>query len=99
MDVRVGNRVLCTIVIDYVPVQMRERLEKLKKAVAGGDFVDDDVWLNVDILPGPGLTFDPETKTLRGLMRADELPGGAPVKSVSEAKKTRSLLAGRLPKN
>lgn len=76
LDVRVGPRVICTVVVDYVPTQMRERLAKLQ-AAAAGDLEDADVWAQVDILPGPGFTWDAERKALRGRARADEVPAVA----------------------
>ena len=80
LDVRVGKRVLCTVVIDYVPQGMRERLARLQAALAGG-LDDEDVWADVDIIPGPGLTWDPERKALRGKLRADEVPTPAVLSS------------------
>jgi hypothetical protein len=76
LDVRMGSRVICTVVVDYVPTQMRDRLAKLQ-AAAAGDLEDEDVWAEVDILPGPGFTWDAERKSLRGRARADEVPAGA----------------------
>lgn len=80
MDVRVGPRVICTVVVDYVPNTMRERLAKLAAAASSGDMSDEDVWAEVDILPGPGFTWDQERKALRGRMRADEAQPGIPAK-------------------
>lgn len=73
MDVRVGPRVLCTIVIDYVPLLMRERLAKLK-AASVGDLGAQDVWAHVEILPGPGMEWDANTRRLRGQVLADDVP-------------------------
>lgn len=75
LDVRMGPRVICTVVVDYVPTKMRERLAKLQAAAAGElEDADADVWADVDILPGPGFTWDAERKSLRGRARADEVP-------------------------
>lgn len=73
MDVKVGNKVICTIVVDYIPSKMRERLEKLKGA-AKGEIDAADVWAQVTVLPGPGLKLDESSGTLQGKMRADEIP-------------------------
>lgn len=73
IDVRVGSRVVSTIVVDYVPNVMRKRLERLKAANAG-DIEAQDVWAEVDVIPGPGFVWDPHTKALRGKLRADEIP-------------------------
>lgn len=54
MDVRVGSKVICTVVVDYIPAQMRGRLAKLKGA-ASGDMSKEDVWAQVELIPGPGM--------------------------------------------
>lgn len=77
LDVRVGPRVICTVVVDYVPTAMRERLAKLR-AAASGELEGADVWAEVDVLPGPGFTWDQERRALRGRMRADEVPEAEP---------------------
>lgn len=73
IDVRVGLRVVCTIVVDYLPNTMRQRLERLKAANAG-DMDAQDVWAEVDVIAGPGFTWDSEARALRGKLRADEIP-------------------------
>lgn len=70
MDVRVGQRVLCTIVIDYVPVAMRERLAMLK-AASDGDVGAQEIWTHVDVLPGPDLEWDAAAKRLKGIVRLE----------------------------
>lgn len=72
MDVKVGNRVICTIVVDYIPSQMRDQLEKLKGAVKG-EIDGADIWVQVKILPGPGLRLDASSGTYHGEIRADEV--------------------------
>ena len=74
MDVRVGKRVICTIVVDYIPISMRERLAKLKDAALSGDMDSEDIWADVDVLPGPGLVYDKDSGMFKGRMRADEVP-------------------------
>lgn len=101
LDVRVGARVICTIVVDYVPNSMRERLAKLKAAAIGGELGEGDVWADVDILPGPGFTWDSERKSLRGKLRADEVPGSpasSSAKLPSAASELRRL-AHKAPRN
>lgn len=84
LAVRVGSRVLCTIVVDYVPASMRQRLARLK-AASEGDLDAQDVWAEVDVLPGPGLEWDPGTKSLRGRLRADEVPTTPPAAPADDA--------------
>lgn len=84
IDVRVGKRVVATVVVDFVPASMRERLHQLKGAAAG-DIAAANVWAQVEILPGPGLHFDEKTGTFKTLVRADEVTevtGGQVVSAV-----------------
>ena len=78
MDVRVGKRVICTIVVDYVPNTMRERLARLKEAALVGDMDSEDVWADVDVIPGPGMVYDKAIGGFKGRMRADEVPQASP---------------------
>jgi len=78
MDVRVGKRLICTIVVDYVPNTMRERLALLKEAALQGDMDSDDVWADVDVIPGPGMVYDKRSGMFKGRMRADEVPHAVP---------------------
>jgi hypothetical protein len=73
MDVRVGAKVICTVVVDYIPAQMRERLAKLKGAV-NGDLSKEDVWAQVELIPGPGMKLDASSGTFKSDIRADEIP-------------------------
>ena len=98
IDVRVGGRVITTIVVDFIPDQMRERLAKLKAAGAG-DIDAADVWAQVDLLPGPGMVLDKKTGTFSGSMRADEVPAQMPshqTQSVSDAKSALKQIADQL---
>ncbi len=75
MDLRIGQRVIATVVIDYVPNSMRKRLERLKAAAAGtADLDGEDVWAQVELIPGAGLTWDDARGVLTGRLRADEIP-------------------------
>lgn len=74
MDVRIGRRVICTIVIDYVPASMRERLASLRAAAEDDNFDAANVWADVEMLPGPGFTYDPIKKAFVAKLRADEVP-------------------------
>ena len=78
MDVRVGKRIICTIAVDYIPNTMRERLAKLKEAALTGDLDSEDVWADVDVIPGPGMVYDKAAGMFKGRMRADEVPQAAP---------------------
>lgn len=72
LDVRLGSRVLCTVVIDYVPNRMRERLDRIEKALTNG--TDPDAFALVDIIPGEGFTWDEKAGLLRSRIPASEVP-------------------------
>ena len=39
-----------------------------------GDMDSEDVWADVDVLPGPGMVYDKQSGMFKGRMRADEVP-------------------------
>ena len=96
MDVRVGDRVVCPIAVDYVPAQMRERLAALRGATAG-EISSADVWAEVEIFPGPGFEHDAQNGTFKGRMRADEIPSGEDLSKTKTVEEARAKL--RLQRN
>ena len=73
MAIRVGNTVLCTIIVDYVPNSLRHRLNKIEQAINTGE-KDDEAWAEVEIIPGNGFTWDDNSKTLKSKIKASEIP-------------------------
>lgn len=90
MDVRIGNRIICTVAVDYIPATMRERLAKLKLAALSGDMTSEDVWANVDVFPGPGMSYDASSGAFKGRLKADEVPA-LPDSVAAERAKLRSM--------
>lgn len=82
LDVRLGARVLCTIVVDYVPLQVHKRLKAIRDALASGQRGDEDLWARVDIIPGEGFAWDAERKVLTAQVPARAVP---PSPEMSEA--------------
>lgn len=72
MAVRIGSRVLCTIVIDYVPAKMRGTLDKIEKALEGK--AGSEAFADVEIIPGEGFLWDAKENVLRGRIEAREVP-------------------------
>lgn len=72
MAVRIGSRVLCTIVIDYVPAKMRGTLDKIEKALEGK--AGSEAFTDVEIIPGEGFLWDATENVLRGRIEAREVP-------------------------
>lgn len=73
MSIRLGARVLCTIVIDYVPSTLRGKINRLENALATGED-DPEAFAEVEIIPGPGFDWDPASRTLRGQVQARDIP-------------------------
>ena len=73
MSIRLGKRVLCTIVIDYVPGTLRGKINRLESALTTGED-DPEAFAEVEIIPGEGFQWDNTTRTLRGQVAAREIP-------------------------
>lgn len=73
LDVRVGERVLCTIVLDYVPAQLRSQVGKIDQALRMGE-TDAEVFAECEVLPGPGFVWSPESGSMRAAIPAREIP-------------------------
>jgi hypothetical protein len=73
LDVRVGGRVLCTIVVDYVPAILREKLDRIKTALKDGK-PDPQAFAEVDIIPGAGFTWNEQEGMLKASIPASEIP-------------------------
>lgn len=73
MDVRLGDRVLCTIVLDYVPSTLRASLNSIDQSLKTGEFVP-EVFAQCRILGGEGFAWDPQSKTLVGSISSNDIP-------------------------
>ena len=73
MCIRLGKRVLCTIVIDYVPGSLRGKINRLENALMTGED-DPEAFAEVEIIPGEGFDWDEKSRTLRGKVAAKEIP-------------------------
>lgn len=58
MDLRMGDLLLCTVIVDYAPARLRGLLDGVKDALEGRSTEADaaDALALVEILPGPGLS-------------------------------------------
>lgn len=81
LDIHLGTRVICTIVIDYVPAQMRSKLARVKAALNTGE-QDEEAFAACEIIPGPGFIWDDREKVLRGAIAGSDMP--EPAESLSE---------------
>ena len=102
LDVRLGSRVLCTIVVDYVPLQVHKRIKAIRDALAKGDKGDDELWAQVDIIPGEGFAWDPDRKILSAQVPSREIPPSPGLSDAARAAREQLRLQAaqmrRLPK-
>lgn len=91
MDVRIGDRVICTIVVDFVPATMRDKLAKLKGATSG-EIENEDVWAQVELIPGSGLVLDAQKGTFKAVLKADEIPE---IEKISPSQSSSSVAEDR----
>lgn len=72
LDVRLGERVLCTVVLDYVPATLRATLKEVEGALSGGG--SSDVFAACEIVPGEGFEWDASAGVLRASIHAGDIP-------------------------
>jgi len=77
ISVTVGKMTLCTIVLDYIPDRLRTQLHKIGDTLKTGEAFE-EVFAEVEIIPGPGMEWDASTKTLKGRLAASNLPPPEP---------------------
>jgi hypothetical protein len=73
LDIRLGERVLCTIVLDYVPSTLRKTLSDIGQALTTGEG-SDEVFAQCRILPGPGFAWNAEKGALLASIPAADIP-------------------------
>jgi hypothetical protein len=73
MDVRLGNRILCTVVLDYVPATLRKSINSIDQALKTGES-GAETFAECRILPGPGLAFDAGSGSFVGVIPASDIP-------------------------
>jgi DNA-binding transcriptional regulator YhcF (GntR family) len=77
LDVKFGNQLLCSIVVDYVPAQIRKKLERIKGSLKTGEH-DPDLFAQVEIVPGEGFEWDAAAGVLRSKIHISQLPEAEP---------------------
>jgi hypothetical protein len=98
LAVRIGERVLCTIVLDYVPSRLRGKVIALEKALDGSGSPE-EAFADVEIIPGEGFVWDEAKKSLSGRLKASELPHPEPDPNAAHFEQIgAAMLAKVLPK-
>lgn len=73
MSVRIGDRVLCVVVIDYIPAKLRSKISRINDALSASRS-DPEAFADVEIIPGDGFAWDPGSKVLRAQIPASQIP-------------------------
>jgi DNA-binding MarR family transcriptional regulator len=73
MAIRLGKRVLCTIVLDYIPGTLRQQINRIQSALGTGED-DPEAFADVEIIPGEGFAWDEGTRTLRARIPTRDIP-------------------------
>lgn len=73
LDVRLGERVLCTVILDYVPATMRQTLTGIDHALSTGKAMP-EVFARCEIVPGHGFIWDAKIGALRAELPARDIP-------------------------
>lgn len=83
LDVRIGSAVVASVLVDYVPSRVRERLIGIEQALDTGRGFADEAFAEVEIIPGPGFEWDPISRSLKGRIPVSKLPpmDGSPTPS------------------
>lgn len=78
MDVRLGDRLLCVIVIDYVPARLRQTLHKISQTLKQTGEPNPEAWAEVEIVPAEGFSWDAQRGVLRASIPVADLPPASP---------------------
>lgn len=75
LAVRLGEILVCTVVVDYVPARMREQINKISDALASGK---PEALAEVRIIAGDGFKFDPASGVFKASVPVSQLPAPNP---------------------
>lgn len=73
LDVRLGDRVLCTVVLDYVPATLRTSIASIEDALKAGE-PNPELFAQCHILPGPGFAWHSDKGALVASIPASAIP-------------------------
>lgn len=73
LDVKLGNRLLCRIVMDYIPSQIKANMHKIQETLKSGER-NPEAFTQVEIIPGDGFIWNAQTGTLQSQIPIRELP-------------------------
>lgn len=73
LDVRLGQRLLCRIVMDYVPAKIKANMHRIQETLKTGER-NPDAFSQVEIIPGDGFLWNAETGTLQSQIPIRDIP-------------------------
>lgn len=73
LDIRLGEIVVCTVVLDYVPSRLRGQVSEIDRSLKGGK-VPAEVFAECEVIPGPGFAWDGAMGALRASLPASGVP-------------------------
>ena len=73
LAVRLGGQIICFVVVDYVPANLRGKINRINQTLKTGEN-DKDAWAEVEIIPGDGFVWDEKSKTLKTSINASSIP-------------------------
>lgn len=73
LTVRVGDKVICTICVDYVPQRLRQNIDAITDALKEGKAAP-EVFSMCTILPGDGFVWNGERGVLEAQIPASDIP-------------------------
>lgn len=85
LDVRLGDRVLCTVVLDYIPATLRDSVRSLNEALTVGEG-GAEAFAKCHILPGAGFTWHAASGRLVGEVSAADVADLIPDMSEEQLK-------------
>ena len=88
LRISIGSTLVCTIVVDYLPAKLRDRVNRVTNAIQTGEN-DPDAFAEVQVIPSPGLVWDSASCSLRGALPVNSLLPAQP------AADDPALIAGR----
>lgn len=97
LEVRLGEHVVCTVVIDYVPATLGSKIKRIGAVVNGGQADPEalaEAFAEVEIIIGKDFVLDPATGTYRARIPVADLVDDGPTRITPE---TGHLLFDLLP--
>ncbi len=72
LRVTLGNTLICTVMVDYIPAALRQKVQRVTQALQTGEN-DPHAFASVTVIPSAGLVWDSVTCTLKGALPVNSL--------------------------